>query len=383
MSDPAGSAGLYLHVPFCARVCPYCDFAVRKGDAARRRQFARTLVAEIALQGRPALRFDTVYFGGGTPSQLASEDLGRILEAARLGLDVAPDARVFLEANPEDVSPARLADWRALGVSTLSLGVQALDPAALVFLGRAHDVDSARRAVEQSRTAGFESVSIDLIYGLPEQSADDWRRELDRAAELGVDHLSCYQLTVHEGTRFGVLARRGQLVESEADRQGELFRLTHRHLADHGLPGYEASQFAKGPEHHSRHNTKYWDHSPYLGLGPSAHSFRDDRRWWNLRRLDAYEAVVAADRLPVEGSERLDAPTLALEALMTGLRTYAGVDLGRVRERFGVDLVPANRELLDRLATGGLVTLAGERVVPTLEGLAVADWLAREFEIEA
>lgn len=383
MSGPAASAGLYLHVPFCAHICPYCDFAVRKGDAARRRRFAAALVAEIGLHEAAELRFDTIYFGGGTPSQLDREDLGRVLEAVRARFELAPDTRIFLEANPEDVTPAVLAGWRTLGVSTLSLGVQAFEPAALAFLGRRHDAAGARRAVEQAKAAGFESVSIDLIYGLPGQSAEDWRLELDRAVALEADHLSCYQLTIHEGTRFGVLARRGQLVEVDLDDQGELFRLTHLHLGARGLPGYEASQFARGPEHHSRHNTKYWNHTPYLGLGPSAHSFRGRRRWWNHRHADTYEAAVAGGRLPVEDSEILGPGALALEALMTGLRTYAGVDLGAVRERFGVDLLPGNRALIGRLVDRALVAVEGERVLPTLEGLAVADGLAREFEIPA
>jgi oxygen-independent coproporphyrinogen-3 oxidase len=374
-------AGLYLHIPFCARVCPYCDFAVRTGDAALRRRFSGALIAEIRLHEACPLRFDTVYFGGGTPSRLEPEELERVLGALRARFDLAEGSRTFLEANPEDVTASRLADWRRLGVSTLSLGVQALDAAALAFLGRTHGVDGACRAVEQALSAGFETVSIDLIYGLPGQTAEDWRRDLDRAVALGVDHISCYQLTVHDGTRFGLLARRGQLVEADVDRQGELFRLAHRHLEARGLPGYEASQFARTIGHRSRHNTKYWNHTPYLGLGPSAHSFRDRRRWWNLRRTDPYEAAVAAGRLPVEGSEILDPGALALEALMTGLRTYAGVDLGRVRERFGVDLLPANRALLERLASRRLVAVEGERVVPTLDGLAVADGLAREFEI--
>ncbi len=379
IESPAG-AGVYLHIPFCSRICPYCDFAVRLGDAARRHRFAAALVAEIGLHKSP-LTFDTIYFGGGTPSQLAPEDLARILAALHARFELVSEARIFFEANPEDVTPERLSLWRGLGVSTLSIGVQALNPVALAFLGRAHDVDGARRAVAQAKVAGFETVSIDLIYGLPGQTAHEWRNELDRAIALGVDHISCYQLTVHEGTRFGSLARRGQLVETDLDQQGELFRLTHTHLAAHGMLGYEVSQFARGPEHHSRHNTKYWNHSPYLGLGPSAHSFQNDRRWWNIRNADPYEVAVAAGRLPVAGSEVLDSAALTLEALMTGLRTHAGVDLGRIRERFGIELLPANRALIERLVSRGLVALEGERIISTLDGLAVADGLAREFEI--
>ena len=379
MSEAA--AGLYLHVPFCARVCPYCDFAVRTGDAARRARYVEHLLAEIELYAGYPLRFDTIYFGGGTPSSLAVEELARILETVRGRLACAERCWVFLEANPEDASREAVAAWRRIGVDTLSLGVQSLDPAGLAFLGRRHGVDDARRAVEWAREAAFQTVSIDLIYGLPGQRPEDWRRELDRALALGPQHISCYQLTIHEGTRFGLLERRGRLTQLPSDEQGELFRLAHRHLGAAGFAGYEASQFAAGPEHRSRHNLKYWDHTPYLGLGPAAHSFHDERRWWNLRRTDPWQERIEHGERPVEGEETLEARALVLESLMTGLRTYAGVDLGRIRARWGVDLLSANGSLIDRLAAAGLVELDDGRLVPTLDGLAVADGLAAQFDL--
>lgn len=279
-------AGLYLHIPFCSQVCPYCDFAVRTGGPERRHRFTDHLLAEIELYSGYPLRFDTIYFGGGTPSLLALDDLARILESARRHLSVETEARIYLEVNPEDVSPETLAGWKRLGVGTLSLGIQSLDPANLRYLGRRHTAEEARRSVELAREPGFSTLSVDLIYGLPGQSDADWRRELDRALALEFDHLSCYQLTIHAGTRFGLLERRGQLKQLPNDAQGELFRLTHRHLNDSGMQGYEVSQFAAAAEHRSKHNRKYWDHTPYLGLGPSAHSYHGDRRWWNIRRTD-------------------------------------------------------------------------------------------------
>lgn len=374
-------AGLYLHIPFCRRICPYCDFAVRTGDGARRRRFAESLCGEIRLHAGEPLAFDTIYFGGGTPSGLDLDTLGRILEAVRAELVIEAGAGVFLEANPEDVTRESVAGFRALGVETLSLGVQSFDAAALSFLGRAHDPSRGRRAVETALAAGFRTVSLDLIYGWPGQDAASWRNDLEAAAASGVQHLSCYQLTIHERTRFGLLARRGALVQLDADSQGDLFRVTHRRLAELGFAGYEVSNFAAGPEHRSRHNRKYWSHAPYLGLGPSAHSFVGRRRSWNLRRTEPWEARIAAGEPPVEASEKLDGKTLALEALMLGLRTADGVDLGEVRRRFGVDLARANEALVDRLASEGLLAIAGPRLQPTLEGLAVADALAGQFEV--
>jgi oxygen-independent coproporphyrinogen-3 oxidase len=376
-------AGLYLHIPFCARVCPYCDFAVRTGDRERRRRFADHLLREIALYAGYPLRFDTIYFGGGTPSRLEPRELERIVVAARHHLQVADDSLVFLEANPEDVTPSRLADWRQLGVGTLSLGVQSLEPDALEFLGRRHGPDDARRAVAQAREAGFHTVSIDLIYGLPGQQASAWQHELERALTLGAHHFSCYQLTIHERTRFALLERRGQLTQPSSDEQAQLFRLTHELLNASGMQGYEVSQFATSPEHHSRHNMKYWNHIPYLGLGPSAHSFHDRRRWWNIRRTDPWQESVRAGRRPVDGAETLDTDALVLETLMTGLRTYAGVDLTRLRSRWGVDLLDANRPLVQRLESDGLLVLDDERLVPTLDGLALTDTVAAQFEIRS
>lgn len=379
MSAPL--AGLYFHVPFCSRVCPYCDFAVRTGDAARRRRYTDHLLREIELHAGEAVEFDTVYFGGGTPSRLAPEDLGRILVAARRHLRIDQGALVFLEANPEDIDAERLADLRRLGVATLSLGAQSLDADALAFLGRRHTPDDVRRSVALALEAGFHTVAIDLIYGRPGQTVSAWRAELEQALDLGAHHFSCYQLTIHDRTRFGLLARRGSLEPLPRDEQARLFHLTHEFLNDSGMQGYEVSQFAAGPSHRSRHNLKYWDHTPYLGLGPSAHSYRDDRRWWNIRRTDAWQDALREGRSPVADSETLGAGALVLEALMTGLRTYGGVDLVRLRSRWGIDLRTANRRLLERLESDGLLSVVGDRLIPTLAGLALADSIAARFTI--
>jgi oxygen-independent coproporphyrinogen-3 oxidase len=374
-------AGLYLHVPFCRRVCPYCDFAVRTGDEARRRAFVDDLIAEIALNANCVLEFDTVYFGGGTPSSLAAADLERIVRAARDGLRLARDTEIFLEANPEDVSLETTAAWKGAGVEFLSLGIQSFDREELRFLGRQHDADTGLRAVETALGAGFDTVSIDLIYGLPRQRLTTWKRQLQLAAGSGAQHLSCYQLTIHRGTRFGLLDKRGQLEQMPSHEQGGMFYETHRRLADAGFAGYEVSNFAHRERHRSAHNMKYWDHTPYLGLGPSAHSFDGRRRWWNLRRTDPWQERIRAGRRPIDGQEVLRPAQIALESLMTGLRTYAGVDLARLRSVCGVDALERNRELVLRLTAEGLLRLRSERLVPTLEGLAVADSLAPMFDL--
>jgi oxygen-independent coproporphyrinogen-3 oxidase len=293
------------------------------------------------------------------------------------------------------------------------LGVQSFSDEALRFLGRHHSGRQARTVVETALSAGFDTVSIDLIFGARGQTAEDWRRDLQTAVELGPQHLSCYQLTIHERTRFGVQAKHGLLSELPEDDQATLFELTHRFLADAGWPAYEVSNFARGPLHQSRHNRKYWDHTPYLGLGPSAHSLAaadassarrggvpprsfstvryadasaPARRWWNERGTPRWERRLAAGERPIEAQELLGPKDLAAEALLLGLRTTAGIDLDRFRARYGVDLRAANEALLARLIDEGRIIVhadseGGPRLVPTLSGLAIADGLAAAFDL--
>lgn len=381
MSERPGEApgpGLYVHVPFCRRICPYCDFAVTLGDRSAQTRFVDLLLreAEGSLSAGFDGPFDTLYLGGGTPSALSGDDVGRLIQGLRRRLPIAPDARLYLEANPEDVTPESLAAWRELGVSTLSLGLQALDDASLRLLGRGHDAVAGLRAVGAAAGAGFETLSLDLIYARPEQTPEAWSAELEQAAGLGAQHLSCYQLTFHEGTNFERRRQAGRLVPVPDDDQAELLRTTHEKLADLGYAGYEISNFAREPRHQSRHNRKYWTHVSYLGLGPSAHSFDGTRRLWNRRSLAEWAERIASEGEAVEGEETIGPEERALESLMLGLRTREGVDLGALSRGLGRDLRRLNAPHLERLAAEGLVVVEGEWVRPTLKGLAVADGLA-------
>lgn len=378
--------GLYVHIPFCSAICPYCDFAVLRGGEDRRGAYVEALAAEAALWAGEwtAGAFDTVYLGGGTPSALSVSQLGRLLAALREHLPVAEGARISVEANPEDVSGAMLAGLRELGVSTLSLGVQSFDPAALKFLGRRHTAEEARRAVVAALSAGFDAVSVDVIFGLPEdkQSPGGLTRTLATVAELAPEHVSCYQLTFHEGTPFWRGLERGVIRELPEPAQAEAYERVLGALTAAGYEAYEVSNFAREPRFRSRHNQKYWDHTPYLGLGPSAHSFDGERRrWWNVREEGAWRERVLAGERPVAGEEVLGREELATEALMLGLRTARGVDLAAFRERFGVDLVARNRERVERLVAEGLLVVEGGWLRPTLRGFAVADGLPLGFEV--
>lgn len=378
-TESGTGAGLYIHVPFCTSVCPYCDFAVTIAGAERRGAWVEGILREAELYSDVGLGFDTVYLGGGTPSALDPRQLAAILDGIRRHLVIDDEATLFIEANPEDVCAASAAVWRDLGFSFVSLGVQSFDDADLSFLGRRHSAGDAERAVETLAAVGFATVSVDLIYGLEGRSPRHWRRQLESALSRPIDHLSCYQLTVHDGTVLGRRVAEGIVTEIDEGEQAELFFLTHELLSDAGFDGYEVSNFASASGHRSRHNQKYWNHSPYLGLGPSAHSFVGGHRWWNVRKLRRWQSAVNRGQLPVEDAERPSTRQLALEALMLGFRTAAGVDLERLRERCGIDLLAANSSVVSRLTASGHLEVHGPYLRPTLAGLAVADTLARSF----
>lgn len=384
MRERSGPApGLYVHIPFCSAVCPYCDFAVTVGDAARRARFIEALLVEIEALGSDSRRwapFDTIFLGGGTPSLLGLEELERVLAALDLAFELSEDLQVSMEANPEDVSAESARDWARLGVDRLSLGVQSFDDGELAFLGRRHGPDAARCAIEAAKTSGL-TVSVDLIYGLPGRSETDWLRNLEATVELEPDHVSCYQLTVEEGTPFATRSRRGEWIAPPDEAMAGLFFATHGYLERAGYRAYEVSNFAASREHRCRHNRKYWEHAPYLGAGPSAHSFDGVRRWWNRRAEHAWRLEVEAGRSPVEEREELTVVDLALEKLMLGLRTPSGVDLRRLAGIEARSFLTRNAAVLEAWVERGLLEVGDRRLRPTLAGMAQADALARALEI--
>lgn len=378
---PSPVDGVYVHVPFCSAICPYCDFSVLTAREPARRAFVGTLLAELALVDDATGPIRSLYLGGGTPSILPPDSIGRLVDGIRTRLGMVEDVRMTIEANPEDVDADAASAWRALGFDTVSLGVQSFDDASLRFLGRRHDGADATRAVDRALDAGFRTVSVDLIFGLPDRDVAVLDADLAHTIALAPQHVSCYQLTIHDGTVFGRRADEGRLREADEATQADRYGAIHRALGRAGYEAYEVSNFARAPAHRSRHNRSYWTHRPYLGLGPSAHSFVEPRRWWNRRSLEDWEGAVRAGRRPIEDDERLSPRQLTLEAVMLGLRTAAGVDLDRLERRWGVELRGRNVERFATLVREGLVTLDGPRLTPTAAGMAVADGLARSLEI--
>ena len=376
-SRPAPALGLYVHWPYCARICPYCDFNVVR-DRGRADQKAALTVAILAdLEGHAALtgprRLVSIFFGGGTPSLMDPGDVARIIEAARGLWLAAPDLEVSLEANPTDAEAARFAALAQAGVNRLSLGVQSLDDRALRFLGRNHDAASARRALDIAGSA-FRRLSVDLIYALPGQALDAWSRELETVAALGPEHVSPYQLTIEPGAAFHRRVRRGTLVPVGADLAADFYEVTQAVLERAGFEAYEVSNHARGEAARSRHNLIYWRGEDYVGVGPGAHgrvTLAGER--FATVAPDAIGDYVAAVGTAGTGAprDRLDAHDVALERLLMGLRTVEGVAMA--------DLAPLAIPSARFAALGGLVSMRSGRLTATAAGRPVLDRVIAEL----
>jgi putative oxygen-independent coproporphyrinogen III oxidase len=347
----------YVHIPFCRRRCPYCDFAVVAGDewTGPVERYVDAVVAEMAME--PAWGpLDAVNLGGGTPTSLSAAQLGRILDALADRFGIAPGAEVSIEANPEDWDPSAWADLVAVGFTRISLGVQSFDPAVLAALGRNHSPAEAATAVGGARRLGFPSVSLDLVFGAAPEGPTSWRNTVDRALSLEPDHLSGYALTVERGTELSRLIGAGTVPAPDPDDQADAYE----HLVDAvggvGLAHYEVSNFAR-PGHPCRYNMGTWAQGEYLGFGLGAHDHRDGARGRNLRRLDAYLAAVERSERPRAGTDVGDPWAREQERLMLGLRRRAGVVAGAIGDRL------AASETGQRLGAAGVLGRRRDRLV--------------------
>jgi oxygen-independent coproporphyrinogen III oxidase len=326
---------LYVHVPFCARRCSYCDFGIAVRKDVPTEAYVRALFREWAGWQRheswaASEMVDTVYFGGGTPSRLDPKGIAATIERIAADRSVSPTAEVTLEANPDDVSAAGAAAWVAAGVNRVSLGAQSFDPGVLAWMHRTHSARQIETAVDVLRGAGIADLSLDLIFGLPAGLGREWHADLERALALGPEHLSLYGLTIEDHTPLAKWTARGEVAPVDEERYAAEFLEAHTVLGSSGYEHYEVSNYAR-PGRHARHNGAYWRRGSFIGLGPSAHSGWDRHRQWNLREWSAYERALAAGRSPVAGAERLDDDAVELEQLYLGLRTSDGVPAGRLR----------------------------------------------------
>ena len=330
---------VYVHVPFCARRCSYCDFAIAVRKEVPSDAYVAAVLREWALwQSEPiwdtAPEIETIYFGGGTPSRIRPSAVAQLLDRIVKDRNVTPDAEITLEANPDDVTLASAGAWKAAGINRVSLGVQSFDPAVLQWMHRVHTADQVPTAVDALRCAGIEDLSLDLIFGLPSALRRSWAHDLKLAFDLTPEHLSLYGLTIEPRTPLAHQAGRGEVAPVDETSYAAEFLMGHEALEARGYEHYEVSNAAR-PGHRARHNSAYWRRSPFIGLGPSAHSGFGNQRRWNLREWAGYERVVAAGGSPVEGRELLGSEAIRLEQLYLGLRTREGLpgDLIPVRLR--------------------------------------------------
>ena len=373
--------GFYLHVPFCTVRCGYCDFntytATELGDVtgASVATYADAAVAEVALArrvlGGDTRRVETVFFGGGTPTLLPAADLVKMLHAVRDEFGLAPDVEVTTEANPDSVTPESLATLRAGGFTRLSFGMQSAVPQVLATLDRTHDPARVPQAVAWAREAGFEQVSLDLIYGTPGESQDDWRRSLDVALESEPDHVSAYALIVEEGTALARRVRRGELPRPDDDDLADKYLIADERLAQAGLRWYEVSNWSRDEASECRHNVLYWTGADWWGVGPGAHSHVGGTRFWNVKHPAAYGRKLAAGLTPAAGREVLGADDQYVERVLLEVRLARGIALA--------DLTAYGRERVPGLVADGLAEVVRDRLVLTLRGRLLADAVVREL----
>jgi oxygen-independent coproporphyrinogen III oxidase len=361
-------AGLYLHIPFCRSKCLYCDFYSVASSAAIP-TWLDAIQREMLLYRETFREFDSLYLGGGTPTMLGERELAALMGCLRKHFTFRLESEITIEANPDDLSRDKLKVIEDLGINRISLGVQSLDDRDLKYLGRSHSAKQALKALEMIRSCGFAEVGVDLMYGLEVQSLPGWRRTINQVLEFRPEHLSCYQLTLEKGTPLGKLKTAGRVRSIGEKLETAFFVFTSRYLEKHGYRHYEISNFARSRETMCRHNRKYWTHVPYLGLGPSAHSFQAGSRWWNVRSIQKYCQLLAEGKAPVEASEALSQEQFDLEALALGLRTSAGVSL------YGPGGGSRWGKALDELQQSHLIKVNNGRIQPTRKGFLVADSL--------
>ena len=375
-------ASLYIHIPFCERKCLYCDF-YSVDRPALVEDFLAALAQEIALRGHEygSRTFQTVFFGGGTPSLLTARQLEGILSRLRNTFRIATNAEITLEANPRTVNEESLRAFRSLDVNRLSIGIQSFRGKDLGFLGRIHNQAEALRCIDLSRTAGFDNLGIDLIYSIPGQTLEHWEENLRIAVDLAPQHIAAYSLIVEEHTPLARMVQTGEVHTNPTDHEARMYERTMELFAAHGYEHYEVSNYAL-PGFRCRHNGAYWSHQDYLGLGPSAHSFRTDaggtvgERWWNVADLSLYEARLQGNTLPVAGRDRIGIREMVSERIFLGLRS-SGLDLAGLAADLGYDLATRQRQMVKWMAEADLACAQGGILRLTAKGCLLCDEICR------
>jgi len=371
-------AGIYIHIPFCKKACHYCNFHFSV-SLKNKNDFIAALLKEISLQRNYMQQelINTIYFGGGTPSLLETADLLQILDQLYNSFDIDPQAEITLEANPDDISAGSLAGWKKAGINRLSIGIQSFFEKDLLWMNRAHNAIQAKNCIALAREAGFYNLSIDLIYGTPGLSDENWEENVNTALGFDIPHLSCYALTVEPGTALQKMIAQHKKEAIDTEKQARHFVLLMDWLQRAGYEHYEISNFAK-PNYRSRHNAAYWGGKKYLGLGPSAHSFDGVSRQWNIANNSLYIQSLLQNTIPFE-EERLTNIQRLNEYIMTSLRTQEGLDLMYVEKKFGSDASQQLHKNSSKYISGQKLLVNEQWLQLTREGKLFADGIAADL----
>ena len=374
-------AGIYLHIPFCRQACNYCNFHFTT-SLRYKNELVLALEKELELQQHflEDEPIHTIYFGGGTPSLLSIEDCEKLLGKIRQQYTVSGDAEVTLEGNPDDITAEKLQGWKALGINRLSVGIQSFFEEELRWMNRAHNADQAHQCIENIRQAGFDNFTIDLIYGSPLLTDEQWEQNVQRAIAYAVPHLSCYALTVEERTPLHKQINLQQKQDVDNDKQARQFLLLMQWLRAAGYEHYEVSNFAR-PGYRSRHNSSYWKGEKYVGIGPSAHSYNGNSRSWNIANNNAYIHAIEEGRIPAEIEVLTDVQRLN-EYLMISLRTMEGINVNEVEKQWGYSKAAFIEKELQRFTNSRLVLQKDRHYSLTDEGMLMADGIASDLFFE-
>jgi oxygen-independent coproporphyrinogen-3 oxidase len=379
-------ASIYLHIPFCEHKCLYCDFysiapaESHEDSSALTDSFLQALATEIdmrAQESREAAAYETIFFGGGTPSLLSPKQIEAILNQLAARFSISPDAEITLETNPGTVDREKLKAFRSAGINRLSIGVQSFHNDDLKFLTRIHSSEEAKQCVRDAQAEGFTNINLDLIFSLPHQTPERWLSNLEQAAALSPQHLSCYSLIVEPNTPLYRMVETKQVTLLDTEHDAALYEQTMEFFAAHGYEHYEVSNFAL-PGYTCRHNLNYWNHTNYLSFGPSAHSFWKDNRWWNISNIQTYLEKLKNNQFPVSGSEQLTREQLMDEAIFLGLRSN-GIDMNKFQQHFGKDLRTSYASLIQSLMKDGLALLEQNRLRLTSKGYLLCDEICQMF----
>lgn len=370
-------AGIYVHIPFCKKRCSYCDFHFSTTFSSYREKLIGAICSELEIRKSElhGALIETVYFGGGTPSLLTKEELTSIMSTIRNQFQLSDNPEITFEVNPDDATAENLADWKELGINRLSIGLQSFQETDLAWMNRSHSTQQGEMAVRLAQAKGFNNISIDLIYGLPELSNEQWVAHLNQALKLNVQHISSYCLTIEPKTALNHFVASGKLSRPTEDQQSEQFDLLVSTLAHEGFEQYEISNFAKDQKY-AKHNSAYWNFSPYLGVGPSAHSFNGHQRRWNVANNTKYYQQVGKNQDWFE-LENLTESEKWNEYFLTGLRTKWGILKNNIQEMGGLN--PSELTLMDTYLKNEWILEANEYFVLTEKGKLQADGIASSF----